>query len=203
MKSNYIELLREYGASANKVKNLWDEIYVNYSKSNRHYYNLNHLENLYSELSTVKNQITNWNVILFTLYYHDIIYTSTKKDNEERSAELASKRMSEIGISEIEVKQCYEQIIATKDHKESPSADANYFLDADLSILGNEPKTYKKYFGNIRKEYSIYPKFIYNKGRKKVINQFLKMNRIFKTEEFYLKYEFKAKFILENELKTL
>jgi predicted metal-dependent HD superfamily phosphohydrolase len=40
-------------------------------------------------------------------------------------------------------------------------------LDADLSILGKDLDTYLAYTKMIRKEYSIYPDFLYKPGRKK------------------------------------
>lgn len=203
IKSNYIELLKEFGVNSNSAEELWNEINYNYSKKNRHYHNLKHLKDLYNQLANVKDKIHNWQVILFTLYYHDIIYISTQKDNEEKSAELASKRMKEIGVQESDVKLCYEQIIATKSHSENSESDTNYFTDADLSILGRTPTKYKTYCSNIRKEYSIYPDFLYKKGRKKVVNHFLSMKKIFKTDEFYNRYEEQAKLNLQQELKSL
>jgi len=176
LKSNYIQLLNEYEVDLNFAEELWSEVKINYSNKNRHYHNLKHLEDLLSELNNVKDQIHNWEGILFTLFYHDIIYKSTKKNNEEKSAELASKRMHEIGVSENLIKLSYDQIIATKSHKENIDSDTNFFTDADLSILGREIDIYKTYCSNIRKEYSIYPDFLYNRGRKKVINHFLKIN---------------------------
>ncbi len=203
IQSSYIELLKEYRVDFNSATELWGEIKTNYTKSNRHYHNLQHLGDLLGQLTNVKDRIDNWKVILFTVYYHDIIYKSTKKDNEEKSAELASKRMTEIGVDENDIKMCFEQIIATKTHIKHPNSDTNFFTDADLSILGQGPDTYKTYCENIRKEYSIYPNFLYNKGRKKVINHFLSMKKIFKTEEFFTKFEEQAKLNLQQELKSL
>lgn len=203
IKSIYIELLEDFGVNLSSAENLWREINANYSNKNRHYHNLKHLEDLYSELETVKDRIHNWTVMLFTLFYHDIIYKSTKKDNEEKSAELAVKRMTEIGMQESAATLCFEQIMATKSHKENSDSDTNYFTDADLSILGRTPINYKTYCLNIRKEYAIYPDFLYNKGRKKVINHFLSMKKIFKTEEFYNRYEEQAKLNLQQELLSL
>ena len=111
--------------------------------------------------------------------------------------------MKEIGVQESDVKLCYEQIIATKSHSENSESDTNYFTDADLSILGRTPTKYKTYCSNIRKEYSIYPDFLYKKGRKKVVNHFLSMKKIFKTDEFYNRYEEQAKLNLQQELKSL
>jgi len=203
IKSTYINLIQEYGVELSSSETLWKEIRTNYSQRKRYYHNIEHLEDLLDQLTSVKQEIKKWNVILFTLFYHDIVYKSTKKDNEEQSAILASNRMNEIGVSKKDIKHSYAQIIATKSHKENIDPDTNYFTDADLSILGRAPKVYQNYCHKIREEYSIYPKFLYNKGRKKVINHFLSMNRIFKTQEFYNKFEEQAKHNLNQELKML
>ena len=93
-------------------------------------------------------------------------------------------------------------IKCTKSHEFSDS-DTNYFTDADLSILGKSWKTYEEYYQQIRKEYKIYPDFIYNSGRKKALQHFLKMDRIFKTDYFFEKYEIQARENLQNELQIL
>lgn len=199
----YKELIQAYEVNTNSANTLWSEINTNYSNTNRYYHNLEHLEDLHRQLTQVKDSIKNWQIILFTLYYHDIVYKSTKKNNEKKSAELALKRMTQIGVNEIDVKLCFEQIIATKTHAPNSNSDTNFFTDADLSILGRKPNDYKNYCKNIRKEYLIFPDFIYNKGRKKVINHFLSMETIFKTEEFYDQYENQAKENLKEELEAL
>lgn len=203
IESTYIELIQEYEVNTNSATELWSEISTNYSKSSRYYHNLEHLEDLHSQLTNEKSKIENWQVILFTLFYHDIVYKSTKKDNEEKSAELALKRMTQIGVNKKHIKLCFDQIIATKTHEPNPNSDTNFFTDADLSILGRESSQYKIYCKNIRKEYSIYSDFLYNKGRKKVINHFLSMDSIFKTDEFNSQYERQARKNLKAELESL
>ena len=151
----------------------------------------------------VKGEIQNWDTILFTLYYHDIIYNSLKSDNEEQSAELAEKRMNQISVPVGTIELCKQQILATKSHMVSPNSDTNYFTDADLSILGQGRETYSQYCKNIRKEFSIYPDFIYNPGRKKVVSHFLTMDRIYKTDYFYIQLEAEARKNLANELTNL
>ncbi len=203
LKPTYIKLLTTYGVSQSITNDLWNEIETNYSKANRFYHNLEHLEDLLLQLENVKDSVKNWPLMLFSLYYHDIIYKSTKKNNEERSAELAMKRMAEIGFHKDDINICQQQILATKYHKEDQNSDTNLFIDADLSILGRKPSDYKKYCENIRKEYSIYPNFLYYRGRKKVINHFLSMKRLFKTEEFHNQYEVQAINNLRQELESL
>lgn len=55
----------------------------------------------------------------------------------------------------------------------------------------------------VRKEYSIYPDLLYKPGRKKVLQHFLQMERIFKTQVFYDKYETQSRRNLEKELNQL
>lgn len=203
IKTVFIDLVKNYESNDSKIEILWTEIKKNYSKKNRFYHNLSHLENLYSELLNVKNEIEDWDTILFTLFYHDIIYKATSKENEEKSAELAVKRLKEIGFDAEKTQKCFDQIIATKSHEISINNDTNIFTDADLSILGQDWNLYSKYYKNVRKEYSIYPDFLYNPGRKKVLEHFLAMPRIYKTDLFFNKYEINAKLNLEKELLVL
>ena len=202
LKETFIQLLKNYTDDNRLINVLWTEIEKNHSSKKRHYHTLQHLENLLSQLTNVKGEIKNWETILFTLYYHDLIYNATKSDNEEKSAELAEKRMKEISVSSDIIEQGKKQILATKSHHKSIDSDTNYFTDADLSILGSGWDTYQLYCKNVRKEYAIYPAFIYNPGRKKVLNHFLSMDRIFKTDFFYYKFETQAKQNLQRELQS-
>lgn len=203
LKEIFIELLTKY-TDNDRVKNeLWTEIEKNYSSKKRQYHTLQHLNHLLSQLTEVKSEIQNWETMLFTLFYHDIIYNSIKLDNEEKSAEFAVKRMKQISVSNDKIAQCKKQILATKLHIKSTDSDTNYFTDADLSVLGQNWETYLRYCNGVRKEYSMYPAIVYNSGRKKVLNHFLSMDRIFKTDYFYNKLETQAKQNLQQEIESL
>lgn len=203
LQKTFLKLLSNYNVNENLQLIFWDEIKKHYSNRNRYYHNLQHLENILNQLSEIRTEINNWNVILFSLFYHDVIYDVSSSINEEKSAELAIKRMFEISVSENEIELCKEIILATKSHTISTNNDINYFTDADLSVLGQPWEIYSNYYKDIRKEYGIYPEPVYNSGRKKVIKHFLEMERIFKTEFFYNKFENQAKINLLNEFKTL
>lgn len=203
LKEIFSNLLINYTTNSSLINELWDEVEKNYSGKNRHYHTLQHLENLLITLTEVKSEIQNWESILFTLFYHDIIYTALKSDNEENSALLAEKRMQQLSVSNDIIERCKNQILATKSHDKSTDSDTNYFTDADLSVLGQPWEIYSLYYKNVRKEYAIYPDFIYNTGRKKVIQHFLSMNSIFKTDYFYNQFEKVAKENLMKELSYL
>ena len=203
LKETFTNLLTNYTASNLIIAEFWAEIEKSYTHKKRYYHTLSHLDNLLTQLTEVKVNIESWESILFTMFYHDIIYNALKSENEEKSAELAQKRMTQISVPNYIINNCKTQIIATKKHLAYPESDTNYFTDADLSILGQSLENYTTYSQNVRKEYSVYPDLIYNPGRKKVLEHFIKMERIFKTDYFYLKFESQAKSNLRLELEQL
>lgn len=185
------------------INSFWKEIETKYSEKGRHYHNLFHLENMFQELEAVKANISDFTAISFSVFYHDIIYDATSKSNEEKSAVKAEKRLSELHVNNDKISIISEQILATKSHQQSDHSDTNYLLDADLSVLGKDFKTYMEYTQNIRREYSIYPDFLYKPGRKKVLKHFLELESIFKTEYFKNKYEIQAKENIKAEILLL
>lgn len=203
LKETFFELLTKHKVASRLKDELWGEIEKKYSNKKRHYHTLQHLDNLLLQLTEVKSKLHNWDAILFSLYFHDIIYNILKSDNEQKSFEFAEKRMKQISVPAETLESCKEHILATKSHHKSTNSDTNYFTDADLSVLGQNWETYSDYYLNIRKEYSIYPDFVYNPGRQKVLNHFLTMERIFKTDYFYEKFENQAKHNLLKEIKLL
>jgi predicted metal-dependent HD superfamily phosphohydrolase len=193
LKETFSNLLNKYTASNQIVSDFWAEIEQHYTAQNRHYHTLLHLENILQQLTLVKNELQDWDTILFSLFYHDIIYYAPKSDNEAQSAALAVKRMSQISVPQTMIDACEKQILATKSYQFAVENDTNYFTDADLSILGQPMELYVVYTKQIRKEYAIFPDFVYNPGREKVLNHFLNMEKIYKTDYFYQKFERQAK----------
>jgi len=196
-------MIAELTGDALIAASYWSEVEMNYGRSKRHYHNLQHLDALTRELVEIKHAINEWEILLFSIAYHDIIYNPLRHDNEEKSAEFALKRMTTLHCSAGQVNNCTAQILATKKHTWSNDSDTNYFTDADLSILGSPPAVYKAYVQSIRKEYKLYPDFVYNPGRQKVLKHFLDMPAIFKTAHFTNKYESQARMNLQEELRSL
>lgn len=203
LKDRFNQLCLQFTQDQNLIHSFWIELEQKYSEKSRSYHTLEHLENMFSELDTVKNELSKFNNISFSVFYHDIIYDASSKFNEEKSAEFATLRLQKLAINSNLIDGISKQIIATKAHQRSNESDTNYLLDADLSILGKDIDTYLNYTKNIRREYSIYPDFLYKPGRKKVLQHFLELSNIFKTEHFKTKYEDQAKSNIEFELKTL
>lgn len=203
MKQVFVQLSSNYSNDLELVDRFWNEIETAYSGKGRHYHTLAHLENIYVQMLEVQTTVSDWNTMLFTLFYHDAVYDASKHNNEEKSAALAEKRMQELGVTSDFAEKCVLQILATKSHQLANDEDINLFTDADLSILGMEWEDYKLYCGQVRKEYRMYPDFLYNPGRKKVLQRFLGMERIFKTAFFYQQLEEQARENIRREMSLL
>jgi len=201
IKDEFINAVGAYTSEPGNAARLWLEIEKCYNRSDRHYHTLAHLENLLNELQPYRDSV-NWHTIVFAIAYHDAVYNTLKSNNEEKSADLAVKRLASIAFHESDCMQCKKLILATKKH-EFADDETNLFTDADLAILGADPHVYTAYTGQIRREYKIYPDLVYKPGRKKVLQHFLDMNTIYKTEAFRGKYEDQARANLYTELKSL
>ena len=200
----WCKLLNELRVENHIVTSLWKEIYQKYSSKGRYYHSIGHINQMLNSAIRFKDKILDVNNVLFAIFYHDVIYSSTKSDNEEKSADFAEKHLRLLKYSEKKIQKCKNYIIATKSHlNNDEDPDLNYFLDFDLEKLGASWNEYEEYTKQIRQEYKIYPKPLYNKGRKKVLQHFLSQQRIYKSEDFFELYEKQARENLQKELSVL
>jgi predicted metal-dependent HD superfamily phosphohydrolase len=191
---------RNYSGHLLQIDQLWKELVTLYSEKSRHYHTLQHLNNIFADIGIIHNRLDDPDAIMFAAFYHDAIYNVLQNDNEERSADLAAKRMTSLSVPDEKITLVIHHIMATKAHALNENSDSNFLTDADLAVLGNEPGTYRTYCEHIRREYSIYPDDIYLAGRKKVLNHFLQMSSIYKTTQFRVKYEQQARLNISQEL---
>jgi predicted metal-dependent HD superfamily phosphohydrolase len=203
IKGLFFQAVQRYTADESLILSLWNDIEKRYSGSGRHYHNLAHLDNLAKELLPYKDRFMHWDAVVFAIAYHDVIYNVLKQNSEERSADYAEEKLALLPLPVDGSQKCRAMILATKSHQVSDDAEINLFTDADLSILGADEQAYTTYFQQIRKEYSIYPGLVYWPGRKKVLQHFLEMKRIFKTDAFFHRYEEQARKNLESEIRFI
>lgn len=197
----FIELLKRIGFTDNIIQSYWDTLEKAYSKKSRHYHNLTHLEEMIACFDTYKNQLQFPDEVLYSIFYHDLIYKSTRKDNELKSAELAVGLLPNNTIANKQI--IFDMILATKDHVSKGVEDEKWLIDFDLRILAKDWEEYEVYFKQIRKEYTIYPDFLYNPGRKKALGHFLEKDFIYQTETFRELFEAKARQNIHKEISLL
>ncbi|QNM87111.1 hypothetical protein H9W90_11545 [Polaribacter pectinis] len=140
--------------------------------------------------------------VLFAIWFHDIIYKSRSKRNEKRSAKYALKKLKKFNFKELKKDKISNLILSTQKHKIIVDEDLDnaFLLDFDLAILGQNWDLYEDYTQKIRKEYRMFPNFLYIPARKKVLQGFLNREKLFFTEKYQDLFEQQAR---ENLLKEL
>ncbi|BFM41606.1 metal-dependent hydrolase [Flavobacterium sp. CFS9] len=201
LKEIYAELLSDIDFPANEIQQNWMDLEKAYSKKSRHYHNLTHLKQMIESFQVYRDKLENPNEVLFSIFYHDYIYSASKKDNELKSAEFALSILPE--NSRLNKQFIFDAICATQQHLHNNDEDINWLIDFNLKILAKDWEDYKIYLEQIRKEYRIYPDFLYKPGRAKALKHFLENEFIFQTKEFRDLYEEKARLNIEKEISLL
>lgn len=200
LKDQFIELTAPFAPNEESVLELWNELEQAYSGKGRYYHNLQHIAFMLKNAFTHQQEVDDFDTLAFSIFYHDVVYNPKKSNNEAKSAELMAKRLSATSFPEGKIEKCHHQILATKEHSSEDDGDTRFLLDLDLLILGESPESYKTYTSNIRKEYAMYPDFMYKPARKKVLKHFLDMPKIYKTKLFINSHEEQARENLKWEL---
>jgi len=201
----WTNLLSKYTDDKLFLEYHWEEIKGLYSEKKRHYHNLNHIGHMLLFAENDQADLNDYDMLQFAIWYHDIVYKATKSNNEVKSAKFAKKQLKSLQIDPKRVENCTNLIISTKKHEilNTQNLDNAYLLDWDLAILGTTWETYEAYTHKIRKEYSMFPDFIYKRGRKKVLQHFLERPRIYYTEKYHDLWEANTRKNIRKELTLL
>lgn len=198
------ELAGRYTSDQVLTNGLFEEIHKKYSSSSRHYHNQQHIHELLQLSQQYDQYLQDKDTISFSVFYHDIIYNVLRKDNEERSAALAVKRLALLGVPAGRRERVSEFIKATQTHiipgTVEDTTDLSFFLDFDMVILAAPWEQYLVYTRQLRKEYRIYPDIVYKPGRKAFLQKTLQSTCIFHTTHFREQYEARARANMEREL---
>jgi len=194
-------LLYRQDVDPDRIVDLWHEVADRYSESHRFYHTLEHIRSMVTDLESYPAPVEDRDALLFSIFFHDLVYRVGRRDNEIRSADLFRERMSATPYTRIE-KVCG-QIVATRLHRVEGDADTNLLLDLDLAIFGYPEKDYQRYTAQIREEHRLIPELIFRPARRRVLSRFLGPNHIYKTDRFRERYEEQARLNLEAELDKL
>jgi len=164
-----------------------------YSEPCRKYHNAHHISDCLKQFDQVSRLATYPDEVEIAIWFHDAIYDSKAKDNEERSAEWAVQALRTAEISEPAIKRINDMILITRHANEPMTVDEKLIIDIDLSILGRAPADFAKYDHQIREEYSWVPEEQYRTGRLAVLESFLRRNSIYFTEFFINHFEEQAR----------
>jgi predicted metal-dependent HD superfamily phosphohydrolase len=208
MRNDYLRIifykrLSKYSTDTAQINGTFDKLLKAYQSEKRYYHDLTHIISLLKLFEEHHGALLDKDVVYLAIWFHDAVFDAWKSDNEEQSAEWAKEFLTTIGFPNAKADKVVNFILATKTHESNGDGDMNYFLDFDLSILSADDTIYDVYTKQIRDEYSFYPSFLYNRGRRKILQNFLNKNHIYKTDVFYGKNEAKARENIQRELDNL
>jgi predicted metal-dependent HD superfamily phosphohydrolase len=150
-----------------------------YQEKKRTYHNLHHIAALLLLAQKYRTDLQDFTSVFLAIWFHDAVYKPHRKDNEEASAALARKELQCWQLSDEVINKVVHYILATKYHWAVDDNDLQWLLDFDLAVLSSPWQEYETYTQQIRQEYSLYPDFIYNAGRKKAMSAFLERPAIY------------------------
>lgn len=182
------------------VKEGLRQLVARYSETHRHYHTLHHVNACLEQLNEVVDYIVDPFNIESAIWFHDVIYDPKRDDNEDMSAKYAKASLESIGLSSNVIAQIEHLILLTKHPSNPITSDEKYLIDIDLSTLAANEELYDSYELSIRKEYAFVPDLLYKAGRKKILNAFSNLDRIYRTDYFYEKYESRARKNIDRAL---
>ena len=135
--------------------------------------------------------------ITLALIYHDIIYDSKALagENEQKSAELAQERLSDLNVDMFTIRLVYQSILATDHSRTAPAGGVvgDIVHDADLFSLA---KAWSKFLSDGEKVRQEYPRLSDEEfvlGRKKFMQTLLRRPAIYRTTYAQSKWGKKAR----------
>ena len=183
----------------------YQQLKAAYTGPGRHYHNLHHIRALLVTADEYATLVEDREVVELAVWFHDAVYDYLSSENEARSAELARQFLAHTTLSPERQAQVAYLIECTARHTapHAPAPDLDFFLDADLQILGASETDYAEYARQTRQEYRLVPDFLYRRGRRKVLDQLLSTPELYRTPEFRERLDAAARRNLRWELAEL
>jgi predicted metal-dependent HD superfamily phosphohydrolase len=204
MRSNWLGLMDSLAVSQDVAKKLFSDLVAHYNGDGRHYHDLEHIRNVLGAIGRMEARAENATAIQLAAWYHDIIYEIDAKDNELRSAEYAIDALQDTPLSPETIELIAEMIRATDISKDPPDElDFRILLDADLATLASNYEYYDKNARAIRREFAGLSDPEYRVERQRLLNKFLKRERIFLTPGMFETSEAKARENIQREIDSL
>jgi predicted metal-dependent HD superfamily phosphohydrolase len=140
------------------------------------------------------------------LLLHDIVYVPGRKDNEERSAQMAAELLPQFSrLDADDIAAVKRMIRLTADHApngQALTADEKRVLDIDMSVLGASWQEYLAYCGGVYGEFcpAVVDETLFRAGRRAFLEKLLQRDAIFLSREFHSTFEAPARENIRREL---
>ncbi len=200
----YCDILIRLGVQGPHAQDSYERLAKRYRENHRRYHTLEHLVHCFTELARVAMHVRNPDAVVLAIFYHDVVYNTARRDNEEQSAKHWLFHAQEVleMTSQTLIKEVARLIILTKHHRTDPVTDKDgaLFLDIDMSILSADAETYDAYADAVRAEYASLSDDDWAIARvAMLIDPILSEERIFLSPHFGKEYDERARANLMEE----
>ncbi|MFF4061018.1 hypothetical protein ACFYZ8_36955 [Streptomyces sp. NPDC001668] len=175
-----------------------------WQEAQRHYHTVEHLTAVLDHIDVLEEYAQDPDLVRLAAWFHDAVYLPDRSENEERSARLAERALSEAGVPAAATAEVARLVRLTVTH--APADDdrnGQVLCDADLAILAAPPSAYAAYTAAVREEYGFVPSDAFRAGRSAVLRQLLELPRLFRTPYGEREWEATARYNLASELEML
>lgn len=181
-----------------------DALLARWSEPQRRYHTTDHLLAVLNHIDTLADHADDPDLVRLGAWFHDAVYRPDRSENEDRSARLAERALTEAGLSQDQTYEVARLVRLTTSHAAEPG-DRNgaVLCDADLAILAAAPAAYAAYTAAVREEYAFVPEEAFRTGRAAVLEQLLALPRLFSTPYGEQEWEARARQNLAAELRQL
>ena len=175
-----------------------------YASPGRHYHTLGHALSVVRGVERQRARLRDPAAARLAAWFHDAVYDPRRGDNEARSAALARASLRRAGVPLPVVREACRLILLTRTHDcRLWDCDAAVLLDADLAILGAGRRRYAEYARAVRREYAWVPADAFRRGRLRILREFLRRRRLFRTPAMRARLEARARRNIRAECDRL
>lgn len=181
----------------------FDGLLERYQEVHRRFHDSRHIDRCLLNFEALKSLAERPEFVEYSLWMHDAVYDTRAKDNELRSADLASALLRDAGLSHL-IEPVREMILATIHDSEPHECDSSLVVDIDLaSSIGSEADDYLAYTIGVREEYSWVSDADFTAGRIRVLQAFSSREKIFTHHPCRALWEIQARKNMSMELQRL
>jgi predicted metal-dependent HD superfamily phosphohydrolase len=174
-----------------------------YSDSHRAYHTPQHLEECFRQFEIAGYSARSPGAVGLALFYHDAIYDTHARDNEEKSAELVREMLLRVEAPAWILSYVPDLILVTRHTAMPQTTDQQLVVDIDLSILGAPKARFDEYEQQVRQEYSWVDEATFRAVRRKILEEFLARPAIYSRKIFRDRFERTARENLERSIAAL
>jgi predicted metal-dependent HD superfamily phosphohydrolase len=201
-RQRWIQLWSRLGASGTG-EGVFAQLTAAYGEARRAYHTAQHIQDCLREFDDCRTLAAHPDEIEVALWFHDAVYLPGAADNEEKSADLARRTLTEAQVPPEVVRRTTNLVLVTRHVSPPAERDEQLICDIDLSVLGREPEQFAEFEKQIRREYAWVPEAVYRRERSAVLARFLGWGSIYGTQRFRDRYEARARDNMKRLLTEL